>query len=177
MHFTTVLSLFSIAAARAFATPVMDVEARTSENHVALTQRQTASGCNYLCVLSTILSLCICILSRPSQLTNPHLALLHAAVCRLSANALTVRDPIMGPETPCLIGLQATELTVIRGHLPRQPQTAATPPLPLPRSFIVGGNTQFPGYCCRTAEDQVLEGITGTEALEYLSPDRFDVEN
>ncbi|KAF6807467.1 hypothetical protein CMUS01_14120 [Colletotrichum musicola] len=44
-----------------------------------------------------------------------------------------------------------------------------------PWGYIAGHNTQFPGYCCRTAEGQQLEGITGEEALEFLSPDRFDL--
>ncbi|KAF6801030.1 hypothetical protein CSOJ01_12079, partial [Colletotrichum sojae] len=44
-----------------------------------------------------------------------------------------------------------------------------------PCGYITGHNTQFPGYCCRTAEGQPLEGITGEEALEFLSPDRFDL--
>ncbi|WYZ42005.1 hypothetical protein EsH8_V_000900 [Colletotrichum jinshuiense] len=45
-----------------------------------------------------------------------------------------------------------------------------------PWGYIAGSNSQFPGYCCRMAEGQVLEGITGEEALEYVSPDRFDIE-
>ncbi|KAK2013593.1 hypothetical protein LZ32DRAFT_657928 [Colletotrichum eremochloae] len=45
-----------------------------------------------------------------------------------------------------------------------------------PWGYITDSNAHFPGYCCRTAEGQASEGITGDEALEYLVPNRFDLE-
>lgn len=44
-----------------------------------------------------------------------------------------------------------------------------------PWGYISAGNTQFPGYCCRLSEGQQPGGITGDEALQYLSGKRFDL--
>lgn len=37
-----------------------------------------------------------------------------------------------------------------------------------PWGFLSNTNDQFPGYCCREANGQEAQGMTGEEALAYL---------
>ncbi|KAF9871945.1 hypothetical protein CkaCkLH20_10577 [Colletotrichum karsti] len=116
MQFTTVVSLVAFMAVQATATPLAE-----------LSERQTASGCNYFaaprCCVPT--------------------------VCQCANGAV----------------YQVNQDNVNAGRHGCDP----------PWGYIAASNSQFPGYCCRLAEGQVLEGVTGEEALQYLSPDRFDL--